>query len=109
MDYAQILHHLINTLWYLISLALLAAVIKSACSKEKAGGTLDNLAAGLFFGKTRCYLNSGLILKMEGGISLTECSSANEYLAQTSRMAKDQRDSFKRCEKVLSIAFRYWC
>lgn len=67
MDYAQVLQPLFSTLWYLVPLAILAAVIQSPWFKGKAGEAVVNLSAKLFLDRTRYHLIKNVTLPTEDG------------------------------------------
>ncbi|MBD3642463.1 MAG: NERD domain-containing protein [Marinobacter sp.] len=79
MDYTQTLQPLFNALWYLIPLAILAAVIKSPWFKGKAGEAIVNLSARLFLDKTRYHLIKNVTLPTEDGTTQIDHIIVSRY------------------------------
>lgn len=67
MDYTQVLQLLFNALWYLIPLAILAAVIKSPWFEDKTEEAFVNLSAKLFLDKARYHPIKNVTLPTEDG------------------------------------------
>lgn len=83
MDHTQILHALQNAIptsvWYLIPLFILAAVIKSPWFKGKAGEAVVNLSAKLFLDKTRYHLMKNVTLPTEDGTTQIDHIIVSQY------------------------------
>lgn len=79
MDYTQTLQPLFNALWYLIPLAILAAVIKSPWFKGKAGEAVVNLSAKLFLDTNRYHLIKNVTLPTEGGTTQIDHIIVSRY------------------------------
>jgi len=79
MDYTQTLQPLFNALWYLIPLAIFAAVIKSSWFKGKAGEAIVNLSAKLFLDKNRYHLIKNVTLPTEDGTTQIDHIIVSRY------------------------------
>jgi restriction system protein len=55
MDFTPIINQMLGTLWYLIPLAILAAVLKSAWFKGIVGEFIVNLSARIIMGQTTVF------------------------------------------------------
>ena len=62
MDATQIFNQIIGTLWYLIPVGILAAILKSSWFKGVAGELIVNLSAKLFLDKEKYYLVKNITL-----------------------------------------------
>jgi hypothetical protein len=83
MDHTQILHTLQNAIpmeiWYLIPLAILAAVIKSPWFKGKAGESVVNLTARFSLDKTRYHLIKNVTLPTDDGTTQIDHIIVSRY------------------------------
>ena len=67
MDFTLVLQPLFAELWYLISLFLVAGILKSPWFKGKFGEFLVNLSARLFLNKSRYHLIKNVTLPTKDG------------------------------------------
>lgn len=67
MDFTPIINQVVGTLWYLIPIGILAALLKSAWFKGVAGEFIVNLSAKLFLDKERYHLIKNVTLPTEDG------------------------------------------
>ena len=67
MDFTPIINQVIGTLWYLIPIGILAAILKSAWFKGVAGEFIVNLSAKLFLDKEIYHLIKNVTLPTEDG------------------------------------------
>lgn len=83
MDHTQILHTLQNAIptgiWYLIPLAILAAVIRSPWFKGKAGEAVVNISARRYLDKTRYHLIKNVTLPTEDGTTQIDHIIVSRY------------------------------
>ena len=79
MDYTPALPPHFDYLWYLISLFILAAVIKSPRFKGKAGEAVVDRSAILFLDKTRYHLINNLTLPIEDGTAQIDHIIVSRY------------------------------
>lgn len=67
MDFTPIINQVAGTLWYLIPIGILAAILKSAWFKGVAGEFIVNLSAKLFLDKEKYHLVKNVTLPTEDG------------------------------------------
>ena len=67
MDFTPIITQVINTLWYLIPIAIFVIVIKSTWFKGVAGEFMVNIGAKLFLDKEQYHLIKNVTLPTENG------------------------------------------
>ena len=79
MDFAPIINQLISTFWWLIPLAIIAAVLKSAWFKGIAGEFIVNLGAKLFLDKEKYHLIKNVTLPTENGSTQIDHVIVSKY------------------------------
>lgn len=79
MDFAPIIDQVTGVLWYLIPIALIAALVKSPWFKGVAGEFLVNLAARLFLDKNKYHLIKNVTLPTEEGSTQIDHVIVSEF------------------------------
>lgn len=79
MDFIPIINQVVNTLWYLIPVSILAAILKSAWFKGVAGEFIVNVSAGLFLDKETYHLVKNVTLPTEEGSTQVDHIIVSKY------------------------------
>ncbi len=79
MDFTPIINQLIGEFWWLIPLAIIAAVLKSAWFKGVAGELIVNLSAKLFLDKEKYHLIKNVTLPTEDGSTQIDHVIVSKY------------------------------
>lgn len=79
MDFTPIINHVVGTLWYLIPIGILAAILKSAWFKGVVGEFIVNLSAKLFLDKEKYHLIKNVTLPTEDGSTQIDHIIVSKY------------------------------
>lgn len=79
MDFAPVIHAVLNLLWLVIPLAVLAAIVKSPWFKGWVGETLVNLYAGLFLDRQTYHLIRNVTLPTADGTTQIDHIIVSRY------------------------------
>lgn len=79
MDFTPIINQVLGILWYLIPLAILAAILKSAWFRGVAGEFVVNLSARLFLDKQTYHLINNVTLPTEDGSTQIDHVIVSKY------------------------------
>ncbi len=79
MGFVPIINQLISTFWWLIPLAIIATVLKSAWFKGIAGEFIVNLGAKLFLDKEKYHLIKNVTLPTENGSTQIDHVIVSKY------------------------------
>jgi len=79
VDFTPIISLILGTLWYLIPLAILAVILKSAWFKGAVGEFIVNLSARLFLDKQTYHLIKNVTLPTENGSTQIDHVIVSKY------------------------------
>ena len=79
MDFTAMINQIMSTLWYLIPIAILAAVLKSPWFKGVVGEFIVNLSARLFLDKEKYHLIKNVTLPTEDGSTQIDHIIVSKY------------------------------
>ncbi len=79
MDFSAVQYQLWNSLWYLLPLAVLAVVFKSAWFKGLAGEFVVHFAARMFLDKNKYHLLRNVTLRTEDGTTQIDHIIVSEH------------------------------
>ena len=79
MDFTPIINQILGTFWYLIPLAILAVVLKSAWFKGVVGEFIVNLSARLFLDKQKYHVLKNVTLPTEDGSTQIDHVIVSKY------------------------------
>lgn len=79
MDFTPIINQIVSAIWWLIPLAILAAILKSAWFKGAVGEFIVNLSAKLFLDKEKYHLIKNVTLPTEDGSTQIDHIIVSKY------------------------------